>query len=68
MYLKKLKMVNNLKWNEYIQESNMIKKSLVAIGLVVQWQDGLVGRYPPGFKSWCSQLFLDFPGFIDVMH
>jgi hypothetical protein len=26
-----------------------------------------VGRYPPGFKSWCSHLFLDSPGFTGVM-
>jgi hypothetical protein len=26
-----------------------------------------VRRYPPGFKSWCSHLFLDFPGFTGVM-
>jgi hypothetical protein len=37
------------------------------IGLVVQWQDGPVGRYPSGFKSWCLHFFLNFPGFTGVM-
>ena len=27
---------------------------------VVYWQDSLVGRYLPGFKTWCLHLFLDF--------
>jgi hypothetical protein len=36
--------------------------SVVANGLVVQWQDGPMTRYPPEFKSWCLHLFFrDFP-------
>jgi hypothetical protein len=38
-----------------------------ANGLVVQWYESPVGRYPSGFKSWCSHLFLEFPWFTDVM-